>query len=110
MSRGDRQEDILKAAWWYLAGPAHRPGRPRVDRLLAEHGIGCSLLGRKKYDDAERLLLSGFNGLKERAQRIPAEHKRALAEALRGLIQLSTDIGNAKDSAKWSQELKSLEP
>ena len=51
---------------------------------------GDLLLQQKKYAEAEPLLLSGYNGMKEREATIPAENKSSLNTALECLVQLST--------------------
>jgi REP element-mobilizing transposase RayT len=49
------RERLLEYPWssmvWYLAGPAHRPGWMRVDRLLGEHGVmEDSARGRQAFE------------------------------------------------------------
>ena len=44
--------------------------------------LGSALLGQKKYTDAEPLLLAGYEGMKEREAKIPAQGKIRLTEAL----------------------------
>jgi len=39
--------------------------------------LGGSLLGQKKYAEAEPLLLSGYEGMKQREVKIPPEVKFA---------------------------------
>ena len=44
--------------------------------------LGCSLLGQKKYADAEPLLKEGYDGMKRREETIPPEAIVRLTEAL----------------------------
>ena len=50
--------------------------------------LGAALLGQKKYVAAEPLLLQGYQGMKERAARIPKDCRVRLPEALKRLVQL----------------------
>jgi eukaryotic-like serine/threonine-protein kinase len=50
--------------------------------------LGEALLGQKKYADAEPLLLAGYEGIKKREAKIPAQGKIRLTEALERLVQL----------------------
>src|SRR5262249_33927355 len=55
----------------------------------AQSLVGGSLLGQKKYADAEPLLVQGYEGLKQRAAYIPPiARKLLLTEALERLVQL----------------------
>ncbi len=67
--------------------------------------LGVSLAGQKKYAEAEPLLLSGYLGMKERQQKIPATEKRWLREALLQLVQFYDATGKAADATKWRLEL-----
>src|SRR5262249_52433929 len=68
--------------------------------------LGEALSGQKKYADAEPLLISGEEGLKLRAAKIPAQAKVRLTEALQGLIDLYTDWDKPDDAAKWQKALE----
>ena len=44
--------------------------------------LGASLLGQQKFAEAEPLLLTGYEGLRSRAEKVPPEDKPRLKEAL----------------------------
>ncbi|MGD0258381.1 MAG: serine/threonine-protein kinase [Verrucomicrobiota bacterium] len=67
--------------------------------------LGGSLLGQKKYAEAEPLLLAGYQGMKQREARIPLEGKPRLTETLQRLVQLYEAIGRPDQAAKWQQKL-----
>jgi hypothetical protein len=69
--------------------------------------LGESLLGQKKYADAEPLLLTGYEGLKQRASKIPEQVRaRRLTRAMERLVDLY-DGWLKKDKADaWRQKLK----
>jgi hypothetical protein len=67
--------------------------------------LGGSLLGQKKYAEAEPLLLSGYQGMKQREDKIPAEGKPRLKEAQRRLVQLYEATGRPDKAAEWKKKL-----
>lgn len=71
--------------------------------------VGGALLGQKKYSEAEPLLLSGYEGLKQRESQIPAIGKPRLKEALQRLVQLYDATGRADKAAEWKQKLAEFE-
>jgi serine/threonine protein kinase/tetratricopeptide (TPR) repeat protein len=67
--------------------------------------LGGALLDQQKYADAEPLLRAGYEGLKQRRDRIPAALRRAcLSAALQRLIALYETTGNKDEAAKWRKE------
>jgi tetratricopeptide (TPR) repeat protein len=67
--------------------------------------LGGSLIGQKKYNDAEPLLLSGYRGMKEREERIPAGCKGTFKDALQSLVQFYNATGRPEEAARWKREL-----
>ena len=51
------------------------------NRFNTQSLLGESLLGQKKYAEAEPLLLSGYEGMRAREARLPASKKICLTEA-----------------------------
>jgi tetratricopeptide (TPR) repeat protein len=72
--------------------------------------LGACLLGRKKYADAEPLLLQGYEGLKPqpevREDTIPLA-RRYEAEALERLVRLYDETSNPDKAAEWRKKLES---
>jgi serine/threonine protein kinase len=75
--------------------------------FCAESMLGGALLGQKKYNEAEPLLLSGYRGMNEREATIPlyGGGELRLTEALERLVQLYDEMGKKDDAAKWRKEL-----
>ena len=71
--------------------------------------LGGALLGLKKYTDAEPLLRKGYEGMKQRQDKIPPQSKSRLRMALECLVQLYEATGNKDEAAKWRKELQSLQ-
>ncbi len=67
--------------------------------------LGAALLGQQKYEEAEPLLLKGYEGMKERERTIPALARIRMTEALQRLVQLHQATDNEEQSAKWQAEL-----
>jgi hypothetical protein len=59
--------------------------------------LGGALLGQKKYDEAEPLLLKGYEGMKQSEKTIPPLARGRIPEALDRLIALYTDTNKPDD-------------
>ena len=72
--------------------------------------LGASLLGQKKYSEAEPLLETGYEGMQKRYQEISRPGKsNDLKLALTRLIQLCEDSDQRAKAAGWRQELSDFE-
>ena len=67
--------------------------------------LGESLYGQKKCAEAEPLLVQGYEGLRQRAAKIPKEGKIRLIEALDRLVRLYEATGNKDKANEWLQKL-----
>ncbi len=75
--------------------------------------LGGSLLGQKKYAEAEPLLLAGYEGLEKRKASTPVHAKRRLPEAMERLVQLYDAWGKKDQADAWrkkAEEAKSARP
>jgi serine/threonine protein kinase/tetratricopeptide (TPR) repeat protein len=68
--------------------------------------LGESLFGQRKYDEAEPLLLAGFEGMKARETNIPKQGggELRIPEALDRMIELYTAIDKPDEAKKWQGE------
>ncbi len=64
-----------------------------------------SLLGQKKYADAEPLLLSGYEGMKQRQDRVPRAERPRLKESLQRLVQIYEETDRPAQAAEWKKKL-----
>jgi len=71
--------------------------------------LGASLMGQKKYADAEPLLLSGYEGLKQREDKLPTAIRPRLQLAIRRLVRLYEETGSPDRAAEWKQKLAESE-
>ena len=67
--------------------------------------LGGALLGEKKYADAEPLLISGFEGMRDREAKIPHNRKMLLRQALVRLVQFYEVTDQPEKVAKWKETL-----
>jgi hypothetical protein len=94
--------------------PARRALAIRLDRhpdhwtrFDALSLLGAALAGQKKYAEAEPLLISGYEGLKEREERIPfLWRKKRPAEAGARIVALYDAWGKKDKADAWRKRLK----
>jgi len=67
--------------------------------------LGGSLLGQQKYAEAEPLLLSGYEGLRQREDKIPAPSKGGIKACLERLVQLYEETARPTEAAEWKLRL-----
>ncbi len=72
--------------------------------FATESLLGGSLLGQKKYADAEPLLRAGYAGLKAREPSIPPPSRARIRDALDRLIELSAATSKPDEAARWRAE------
>ena len=68
--------------------------------------LGVCLLGQKDYAGAEPYLLSGYEGLKQRAEKIPPANQACLTEALQRLVDLYSAWQKQAEADRWRKELE----
>jgi serine/threonine protein kinase/tetratricopeptide (TPR) repeat protein len=108
----------------FLAGKAYADAEPLLRESLslgqqtapdaweghnARAMLGGALLGQKKYGEAERHLVEGYQGMKKLAKdpthKYRKSDRRNLTEALERLVQLHEATGKKDEAAKWRKEL-----
>jgi hypothetical protein len=70
--------------------------------------LAASLLGQKKYAQAEPLLLTGYEGMKQREEKIPSRFNVYLTEALERLVQLYDSWGLKDKADEWRMKLTAV--
>jgi tetratricopeptide (TPR) repeat protein len=106
-------ESYLDAKRWPEAETVLRESlmvrdKSRPDDWLAfstRSQFGGSLLGQKKYAEAEPLILQGYEGMKAREAKIPAPSKKYLAEAAERVVKLYEAWGKPDKAAQWRDKL-----
>jgi tetratricopeptide (TPR) repeat protein len=77
-------------------------------RFHSESLLGESLRGQndpRKFDEAERLVIEGYEGMKRHAAKIPAPRKHYLTEAGERVVRFYEDSGKPEEAAKWRAKL-----
>lgn len=68
--------------------------------------LGGSLLGQAKFAEAEPLLSAGYEGLKQREQKIPAVGRVYCTESIERLVELYTAWQKPEQAEEWSKKLE----
>jgi len=71
--------------------------------------LGRGLLGQQKYEEAQPMLLSGYEGMKQRDLKIPFGDKKRLKEAIAALVQLYEAQARSDQAAEWKRQLEDFE-
>ena len=72
--------------------------------------LGEALLDQKKFAEAEPLLLSGYEGMKQREDTIPSQEKPRLTKALERLVKLYEAWGKKDKAMKWRRNWRRRRP
>jgi len=67
--------------------------------------LGGILAEQKRYGEAESLLITGYDGLKQQENMLPAAGKLCLRNSLERLVQLYDATGRPEKAADWKQKL-----
>ena len=68
--------------------------------------LGIALARQKKYTDAQRFLIEGYEGMKAREARIPVPHQNKLARAAEQIVPFYEDWGNEDQAYEWRAKLE----
>jgi eukaryotic-like serine/threonine-protein kinase len=71
----------------------------------SQSALGGALLGQKRYREAEPLLISGYEGIKEHLGKFPAPRNLFLRQALERLVQLYEATSQPENAAQWKKTL-----
>ena len=66
--------------------------------------IGACLLEQKRYAEAEPLLISGYDGMKQRVDKIPVPERKSLVNTAGNLAKLYEETGRTEMAAEWRQK------
>ncbi len=69
--------------------------------------LGEAMSGQKKWAEAEPLLVQGYEGLSQRASKIPNEARPRLTEALERLVHLYESTGKREKAIRVAEEARS---
>jgi eukaryotic-like serine/threonine-protein kinase len=86
-----------------------RVGRDDWFTFHTRSQLAACLLGQKKYAEAERLLVSAYEGMREREAQIPSPGKVPLRESLQRLVRLYEETNRPDKVAECKQKLAELD-
>ncbi len=66
--------------------------------------LGEALMGQQQHDDAEPLLVAGYEGLKSLEESIPQIHADNITLAIERLIAFYAATNNPHEATKWKVE------
>ena len=70
-------------------------------RFHAMSLLGAVLMGRHRYEEADSLLIAGYEGMKARATTVPPVDKPFLSEAAQQIVRLYEAWGKPEKAAEW---------
>ena len=76
-----------------------------AETFISRSLLGCSLLGLKRYAEAEPLLLSGYEGMKQREGKMRDQYKAFLRRVLESVVQLYAATRRTEQAARWNEKL-----
>src|SRR5271168_3217830 len=79
-------------------------------RYNLESLLGAALLGQKKYAEAEPLLISGYEGMKQREAKFPPVVKGWMMENGGRIVELYKAWGKPQKAAEWREKLRAAAP
>jgi len=68
--------------------------------------LGEVLMNRKKYKEAEPLLLEGYEGLKRWEAKIPPNDNQWLTQSIERLARLYESMGHSEKASEWRRKLE----
>lgn len=87
----------------------NQPGRSQT--FAFQCLLGAALLGQKKYADAEKFLLPGYEGLEKRQADSPSASRAKLVKSTaESLVQLYEAWGKPDEAEQWRKKLRANTP
>jgi non-specific serine/threonine protein kinase/serine/threonine-protein kinase len=79
-------------------------------RYATEAALGDNLVGQRRYQEAEALLIPAWEGMQERLAKADAGDRPKLVEAGHSIIRLYKDSGQAAKAAEWTERVRQAQP
>src|SRR5262249_15182373 len=71
-------------------------------RYYTQSSLRASLAGLEKYAQAEPLLISGYDGIKQRMQLVPADNRAVLDQVREWIATLYRAMGQPEKAQQWT--------
>jgi len=95
-------EPLLKEALRWR----EKKSRDDWERYQSESLLGASLAGQGRFAEAERLMLSGYQGIVQQASTVPFERRSFIEESREWVVRLYEDWGKLEEAAQWRRNLE----
>ncbi|MBI4473640.1 MAG: serine/threonine protein kinase [Acidobacteria bacterium] len=76
------------------------------ERYSCQSVLGASLAGEGKYDEAEPLLIAGYQGMFRKKDSMPAENRSDLEQAQESILRLYERWEKPQKAAEWRKKLE----
>jgi tetratricopeptide (TPR) repeat protein len=84
------------------AASRYEKARPDYwERYYTENLLGAALAGQKKFEEAEPLLVSGYDRMVQREETMPVSDRKKLAEAQDWILKLYADWQKPEKASEW---------
>jgi hypothetical protein len=111
--RGKLRQSLIQRGQWSATEPVLREclairEKSQPDEWSTSNmrgALGGSLLGQKKFAEADPLIVSRYGGTKAREVKIPRSGKRRLAEAAERVVKVYEAWGKKDKAADWRATL-----
>ena len=80
------------------------------ERYDSQSFLGQNLAGERKYSEAEPLLISGYEGLNQRRNTIPAFDRRDVESAGEQIVRLYEDWRKPDKAQEWRARVRADQP
>ena len=98
----DQAEPLLRQALAFR----ERADPDKWQRFRAQAFFGATLAGQRKYAEAESQLVSGYEGMRQRAAQIPAAQKKWIRLSGEHIVDLYSLWAKPEQAAQWKAKLQ----
>ena len=67
--------------------------------------LGESLLGERRYSEAEPAIVFGYEGMAAHGEQVPASERPRLREAAERVVRLYEEWGKPEEAAGWKEKV-----
>ncbi len=98
-----RQRKFAQAEPLLRQALAYREKGDRDDwhYFRAQIFLGAALAGLRQYSEAEPLLLNGYEGMRQRSSRMPAEQRKWIRFSDEQIVDMYSQWSKPEEAAKW---------
>lgn len=76
------------------------------ERFRCKSLLGITLADQKKYSEAEKLLIDGYQGMLQRRAKIPAFSQDSLVDSGKAIVQMYERWEKQDKAAEWRRKIK----